>query len=497
LSWVERFSEVSMPAHAEPLDLTDLPDLTALSDRDVLLGGRSEVIAENRAGAQRWARLVEFFRRREREHPARKAQSPNFALTARQETVVEVGELWGMSETWVRKQLNVALCLAEHFPVLWQLCLIGSLDAYRATLVADAARAHLHHPEEYHRFATRITAFVRRHLRTIDGVGGQPLVTCTHKQLRNKIGYELRTLRPGDAEQRFRKRYAERHVTGRDDEDGMSWLSISHTTDQVRLAHHRLTVAAKQKRAAGDDRTLDQLRADLAIDLLVGRAEAAPVPAYARPIVNVTVPIQTLMGLSDDPGVLSGGTVIPAGLARMIADRPGSTWHRMLTDPAGRMVELSTRSYRPTRSIWSWVVADHGACFRPGCDTPATESELDHRVAWPDGPTDTKNLWPGCGSDHKAKHAPGFGIEQTPDGAYCLRTPAGFRHRIDRAKHPANDTFDDVPEEFQFSATELLEAIAQLRELDADQRPFDVLGLWEAGADDELDQALDRLSAVA
>ncbi len=108
-----------MPAHTEPLDLTDLmdlTDLTRLSDRDLLLGGRSHVIAENRAGAQRWARLVEFFRRREREHPARKARSPHFALTARQETVVEVGELWGMSETWVRKQLNVALCLAEHFP---------------------------------------------------------------------------------------------------------------------------------------------------------------------------------------------------------------------------------------------------------------------------------------------------------------------------------------------------------------------------------------------
>src|SRR4051794_24377144 len=122
-----------------------VPDLTGLSDRELLLGGRDEVIAENRASAQRWARLVEFFGRREEQFPAKKQASPHFALTARQETVVEVGELWAVSESWLRKQLNVALCLAEHFPEIWQLCLSGQLDSYRATLVADAARTNLDH----------------------------------------------------------------------------------------------------------------------------------------------------------------------------------------------------------------------------------------------------------------------------------------------------------------------------------------------------------------
>ncbi len=478
------------------------PDLGSLSDRDLLLGGRDEVVAENRAAAQRWARLVEFYRRLEQEHPRKLRESPHFALTARQETVVEVGELWGMSESWVRKQLNVALCLSEHFPEVWQLCLVGRLDGYRATLVADAARTNLNLPEELWRFAQRITRFLRRHLRTVDGAeDSEPLVTCSHRQLRNKIAYELRLLRAGDAEERFRKRYAERHVTGRDDEDGMSWLSITNTTDQVRLAHHRLTLAARQRRADGDERTLDQLRADLAMDLLVGRAEDVSVPAYARPIVNVTVPIQTLMGVSDDPGVLSGGTVIPAGLARMIARRPGSTWHRMLTDAAGQMVELSTTSYQPTKSIWSWVVAEHSSCFRPGCDSPATENELDHRVAWPEGPTGTDNLWPGCKADHKAKHAPGFAIEQTVDGSYVLRTPTGFRHRIPRTEHPASETFADVESTaaggIQFSATELLDALSYLREVDADLRPLDPVMLWEADSDEALSEVLDQIGSAA
>ncbi len=327
-------------------------------------------------------------------------------------------------------------------------------------------------------------------------------MTCTHKQLRNKIAYELRMLRSGDAEQRFRKRYAERHVTGRDDEDGMSWLSINNTTDQVRLAHHRLTLAAKQKRAAGDDRTLDQLRADLAIDLLVGRADAAPVPAYARPIVNVTVPIQTLMGLSDDPGVLSGGTVIPAGLARMIAQQPGSTWHRMLTDPAGRMAELSTESYQPTRSIWSL------GGRRPRRLLPTGLRHARHGGrARPSG-----RLARGT---HRHRE-PVARVRERPQGQARtrLRDRAGRRRqRTPCARRPGSGTASTAPstrratrstrlpwrsrDGFQFSATELVEAITHLRELDADLRPFDVLGLWEAGADDELDQALDELCAVA
>lgn len=40
--------------------------------------------------------------------------------------------------------------------------------------------------------------------------------------------------------------------------------------------------------------------------------------------VNVTVPIQSLMGVSDDPGILPGGEPIPASLARQIASDPGS-----------------------------------------------------------------------------------------------------------------------------------------------------------------------------
>ena len=144
---------------------------------------------------------------------------------------------------------------------------------------------------------------------------------------------------------------------------------------------------------------------DLALDLIIGRAEGVPVPAYARPIINVTVPLETLAGLTDDPGQLSGGTMIPAELARAIATREGATWYRMLTDPAGDLIALSTHSYQPTSTIWRYVVAEQPTCAHPACDWPSTECELDHDIEWPRGATSTDNLQPLCRRHHKAKHA--------------------------------------------------------------------------------------------
>jgi hypothetical protein len=52
--------------------------------------------------------------------------------------------------------------------------------------------------------------------------------------------------------------------------------------------------------------------------------------------------------------------------------------------------------------------------------------------------------------------------------AYRLSTRAGFRHRIAPPAHPASDHWPEIPE-IQFSATELLAALTEIR----DQRERD------------------------
>lgn len=472
--------------------------LRRLDDRELLLAGRRARMAQNRANAERWRCMAEFYRRRLVTEDQKKKASPHFALTARQETLVEIGSLWGMDAGRVRKELNVALFLCEHAEEIWELCLSGQLDDYRATMVADAARQKLEEPEAVDEFITRMLKFLRKHLTGIDGdPDAEPMVTCTVRQLRNAITYALGKAQPIVAEQQFQNAYDGRSVSAHEDPvPGMASLSINGRIDKVRLADHRLWLAAKRKREGGDERTIAQLKADLALDLLVGKQDAAPVPTYARPIVNLTVPIQTVMGIADEPGVLSGGTVVPASVARMIAQEPGSTWHRMLTDEAGQMVELSTRSYQPTGPIWRQVVAEWATCYRAGCDRASTESDLDHRDPWPSGPTAPSNLWPGCRTDHRVKHAPGFSIVPTDNGGYALRTAAGFLHPIEATAHPVSTDFGwpgAVPDGFQFSATELRQVVEALRECAflEDDRP-------ELAWEEDFDEALtpDQWEAV-
>jgi Domain of unknown function (DUF222)/HNH endonuclease len=440
----------------DPCSPASSTDLAHLDDHALLAGGVDDLVAENQAHARLWSRMLALHDRRAADHLARRAEEPHFTLTPRQETVVEVGELWSMDERWVRSQLNIALFLRDHLPRVWQLCQTGQLDRYRATLIADTARHALDSAPECARLAERLAPFLDRHLTSPEGLLDAPaVVRCTVKQLRNKLTYELALLRSQVTEDRWQRAYADRTVQAQDGEDGMGSLWLSHSVDRIRLAEHRLDRAARQLRSGGDERTLEQLRADLALDLLTGAAAQAdvPIPAFARPVINLTVPVQTLLGLTDHPGVLSGGTVLPASLVREIAQRPGATWHRMLTDPAGGTLELSTRSYQPTAPIWRRVVAEQPTCFRPGCDRPATGCELDHVVPWPQGPTTAENLQPACKSDHKAKHAPGFGILATPDGSRQLRTPAGFQHPVLTPTHPVSADWPD-PEQIQSPPTE-------------------------------------------
>jgi hypothetical protein len=130
-------------------------------------------------------------------------------------------------------------------------------------------------------------------------------------------------------------------------------------------------------------------------------------------------------------------------------------------------------------------VTEQTTCFRTNCDRPSTLCELDHRDPWPAGPTDTANLQPACKVDHKAKHPPGFSIDQAADGSMVLVTAAGFRHGVRRTEHPASTrrapgehpastrrapgehpastAWPDLPE-VQFSASGFVAVLTELRD---------------------------------
>ena len=139
-------------------------------------------------------------------------------------------------------------------------------------------------------------------------------------------------------------------------------LHLHTSAEHAAAAYRNVDDAARAARRGGDPRTLDQLRADIAVGWLTEGAygtyvvrpggspavEAAgelTLPSADGPLVHLTVAATTMLGLDEEPGTLHGprGPIpVPADLARDLAHRRGARWRRLLYDPAtGVATDLS------------------------------------------------------------------------------------------------------------------------------------------------------------
>ena len=106
--------------------------------------------------------------------------------------------------------------------------------------------------------------------------------------------------------------------------------------------------------------------------------DGVAVPA-GRFRLNVTVPAMTLLGASDEPGLLEGTIPLPPSMARSLAGGEG-TWYRVLTDGAsGAFLPLPADRYVPTAAMLEHLRLRQGMCAVPGCTRPTSwASECDH-----------------------------------------------------------------------------------------------------------------------
>jgi hypothetical protein len=218
------------------------------------------------------------------------------------------------------------------------------------------------------------------------------------RELRRQV--VVHTLDPAEARAEALRR---RCAYGWLEPDGTGRLTVVGDVARVTAALDRVDRLARSLRGGGDSRTLEQLRSDVALDLILhGWADSTKVPEAAQPTfvgqppsahVSLVVALTTLLGVDDQPGEIPGHGFVPAAVARNIAMAGGSVWRRLVTDPAdGTCLELSTNRYRPTAAMAQQVAALDGTCQAPGCTIPADRCDLDHDIPWPAGPTHVKNL---------------------------------------------------------------------------------------------------------
>ncbi len=227
--------------------------------------------------------------------------------------------------------LALALDVKHRLPRVWEALEAGEIDLRRVRVIV-AGTAHL--TEETARLV--VDQIIEKAARLTTGQ--------LHALLRRLC---LET-DPDEAADRYREAVAERRVVMEPSVDGTAHLSgFDLAPDRAAAAMRRINHLAQTLKTGGEARTLDQLRADVFLDLLEGHRHQADT---GKGTVDLHVDLETLTRLADHPGELAGYGPIVADLARQIAEsQPRAEWRWTLTDPDTGQINRQRHHPPPTQ----------------------------------------------------------------------------------------------------------------------------------------------------
>ena len=430
-------------------------------------------------------------------------QPTDSALNMAYRTVqTEIGTAVHESDRTVAVKMGRAADLVEKFPAVYRALARGAISGGHANAIVDAGEIV---DDETARSAYEAAALDYAEAESVSRL--RPVA----KQLAEKYSGEPR-------EERYERARAQRRVFVIEREDGMADLTahlpapyaygIKDRLDQ--MARHDLDERRRIERAAAassfgeadiehqgsgrgregvaagpvDNRTADQLRADLLADMLLasdfGRLRTGGAPATnLKARVQVIVPIRRIEkstsvvtgrlrtgddlfgGLYADPGTESdglgrdsagvdGGAGVSGGAgADAIATLEGygpisdedatdiaahaDCWEQVTVD-ADTGTVLTVDTYRPSAQQRRFLGARDLHCRFPGCRAALAWCDVDHTIdAALGGPTSSDNLGHLCRRHHTLKHASPWTVAQDLNGVFTWVSPTGR-------------TYVDVPE---------------------------------------------------
>ena len=234
-----------------------------------------------------------------------------------------------------------------------------------------------------------------------------------------------------DAVRRRRERRGDREFSIWGDADGLTEVFGRLVTTDAHAVDARLDALAATV-CADDPRTRNQRRADamgalaMGADRLSCRCLQANCPAVTGPVpspvvIHVIADEASLDGSAPNPGSLIGSdALIPAEL---IAELAKTAKLRPVIHPADAPRE---RGYTPSRALADFVRCRDLTCRFPGCDEPATRTDLDHTTPYDaGGATHASNLKCLCRLHHLMKTFWGWHDQQLPDATVIWTSPAG------------------------------------------------------------------------
>jgi len=313
--------------------------------------------------------------------------------------------------------MSFALDLADRLPEVFQMLSDGVIDLRRARVI-DHGTCHL----------------------TIGAARGvvervaEAAVVMTTGELRARIKKLCIEADPHEAEDRYQRAVADRKLIAEPTVDGTANLSgLDLAPDRVAEVSRRINEIAETLRRDGETRTMDQLRADVYLDLLGGTGHKTN--GKGRAVINLTVDLDTLAGLTDHPGELNGFAPVIADIARQVAaDHEDGEWRYTICDTeTGQHVHDGVTRRRPSASQQRHIESRDRTCVFPGCRMPSPDCDIDHTIPYSEGGVTCRcNNAPACRHDHGLKDH-GWTYQRLPDGRYQWTSPLGHTYTTWRA----------------------------------------------------------------
>jgi len=382
-------------------------DRSKLNGHDLVVVMRAEARMEAHYAAQRMATITEV------------AYSPNGDADSgveRSEVLAEfASEDLSAGLNLTRRaadvELGLALELRERLPKVWELLNTGLIDVRRARTIAHGT--------------THLTVDTAREV--VDRIIHRA-PKLTTGQLAARIRRLCVETDPEEAKTRYEEALLERRVVSQASPDGTADLyGMGLPPERVAAITRFLDKTARSLKAGGDPRSMDQIRADIYLDLLQGTQVAG---GQQRAMVDITVDLATLVGLEEKAAEIPGYGPVIADIARQVAqEQEKAEWRWTMVDDNNQVLHTGITTRRPTNAQKRHVQARFRYCVFPGCRMPSADCDLDHRVAVADGgPTTTCNLAPLCRHHHRVKHEAPWQPTIQPNGNHTWLSRLGHTY---------------------------------------------------------------------
>ena len=300
-------------------------------------------------------------------------------------------------------------------------------------------------------FVTEVEPYDDDVVRTLDAELSHRLALLPPWRIVQEVRRRVLALDAEAAAARAAVKTATRGVTFAPDADDQAVVVLTGPAVPLQRWYDGLDRAARAQKAAGDERPLDALRFDLAT--AAGDRDPRRRPVQAM----VVVPVETALGLSNEPAWLDGygwlsapatrtllvdaelrqvcaqartGAVLEVA-ARAVRPPPDADGVRqalveMVLDD-GALTDLPVEEqarYEPSDPLSRFVRLRDRACDGPtGAQVSARRCDLDHERPWPDGPTAAWNLVARSRRTHGLKHLGWTPLRTAASTFWC--SPAG------------------------------------------------------------------------